>query len=77
MKYVKRKIKIKIVPLNCPFCNTKTEPNFKDLQQMGKYVSDRGRILAHTRTGVCSKHQRAISECVKHARHVAMLPFVA
>ena len=74
---MRRKIKVKIVPKNCPFCNTKTEPDFREMEHLGKYISDRGRILAHTRTGVCSKHQRAIAQSIKHARHLALLPFVA
>ena len=74
---MRRKIKVKIVPLNCPYCKMGTEPDFREMELLGKSVSDRGRILAHTRTGVCSKHQRAIARVIKHARHLALLPFVA
>lgn len=64
------------VAKNCPFCATKTEPNYKDIGVLGKYVTERGKLLGRARTGVCAKHQRAITVCVKHARHVALLPFV-
>lgn len=77
MAYQKRKIKKIFVPKNCQYCNTKTDPNFRDAEALRRFMSDRGKILAHTRTGVCSKHQRAISESIKHARHLAMLPFVS
>lgn len=73
---MKRIIK-KRVPKNCPFCHTDTVPSMRDLEVLRHYVSERGKIMAHTRTGICSKHQRAITQEVKRARHLALLPFVA
>lgn len=68
--------KLRPVPKNCIFCKTDTEPSFKDIESIGRYVSDRGKILAHTRSGLCSKHQRRVTDSVKQARHLALLPFV-
>ncbi len=64
------------VAKNCPFCATKTVPDYKDVGMLGKYITERGKLLGRSRTGICSKHQRAITIAVKHARHVALLPFV-
>jgi len=70
----RRKIK---VPKNCFFCNEKIEPNFKEVANLSRFVSERGRILGRDRTGVCAKHQRKLTREVKRARHLALLPFVA
>ncbi|RJR14967.1 30S ribosomal protein S18 [Candidatus Microgenomates bacterium] len=64
------------VKQNCMFCHNSTEPYFRDTETLSRFMSDRGRILAHTRSGICSKHQRALSASIKHARHIALLPFV-
>lgn len=64
------------VPKNCPFCHTKTEPDYKEPETLRRYLSERGKLLAAGRTGVCSKHQRHITVAVKRARIVALLPFV-
>jgi small subunit ribosomal protein S18 len=70
----KRKIK---VPRNCFFCNEKLEPSFKEVANLSRFVSERGRIVGRDRTGVCAKHQRKLTAEVKRARHLALLPFVA
>ncbi len=70
----KRKIR---VPRNCSYCKEGTNPSFKDVASMSKYMSERGRILGKDRTGVCAKHQRKLAREVKRARHMALLPFVA
>ncbi|OGG23726.1 30S ribosomal protein S18 [Candidatus Gottesmanbacteria bacterium RIFCSPLOWO2_01_FULL_43_11b] len=72
-KFIK---KPRIVPTDCPFCKNKTEPDYKEIGTLGKYLSERGKILARTRTGICNQHQKAITKSVKRARYVALLPFV-
>lgn len=72
-----QKKKIIKVKKNCLFCKEKKDPDFKDVANISKYLSERGRILGHDRSGVCSKHQRALATAVKRARHLALLPFVA
>ena len=78
--YMKRPMKTsrkpRIVAKNCPFCNTKTEPDYKDTGVLLKYLTERGKILAESKTGICSKHQRALGEAIKRARIVALLPFI-
>jgi small subunit ribosomal protein S18 len=70
----KRKIK---VPRNCFFCKEKVEPSFKEVANLSRFVSDRGRILGKDKTGMCAGHQRTIASEVKRARHLALLPFVS
>lgn len=72
----RRIIKEEAVPVNCPFCKSKTLPDYKDPDTLAKYMSDRAKVLGKSRTGICAKHQRRISVAVKRARHLALLPFV-
>ena len=72
----RRKIVFEAVARNCPFCNNKVEPDYKDAGSLEKYISDRAKLLGKDHTGLCSKHQRRVSICIKRARHLALLPFV-
>lgn len=72
-KFVK---KLRPVPTNCTFCAAKSTPDYKDIATLGKYVTERGKLLGRARTGVCAKHQRRLENAVKRARFVALLPFV-
>lgn len=64
------------VPRNCPFDKNGTAPDYKDIDALQKYVSDRAKILGKDRTGICSKHQRQISTAIKRARHLGLLPYI-
>ncbi|MBI2404757.1 30S ribosomal protein S18 [Candidatus Gottesmanbacteria bacterium] len=64
------------VAKNCQFCNTKTEPDYKDAVLLERFLTERGKILGRTRTGICSTHQRTLTQAIKRARHVALLPFI-
>ena len=60
----------------CAFCEDEKKPiDFKDVNTLKKYVSERGKILPRRITGNCAKHQRAITLAVKRARHVALMPY--
>ena len=76
MAYQRRPRPLRPVPKNCPFCANETEPIYTDVETLRRYMSERGKILAHTRTGICSKHQRAVARVIKQARHIALVPFV-
>ena len=71
----RRIIKEEAVPVNCPFCKTKTSPDYKDITTLTKYMSDRAKVLGKARTGICAKHQRRISTAIKRARHLGLLPY--
>jgi len=70
----KRKI---TVPKECFFCSQKKEPTYADSVSLQKFVTDRGKIIVRTRSGLCAKHQRRLTTSVKHARHLALLSFVS
>lgn len=61
----------------CFFCVNKQEAVYWDSAALKRFISDRGRIIPRSKSGVCSKHQKRISAAIKHARHLALLPFVA
>ena len=60
----------------CPLCADKNFVlDYKNSDQLRKFVSDKGKILPRRATGACAKHQRDITLAVKRARHIAVLPF--
>ena len=60
----------------CPLCSDKNLVlDYKNGDQLRKFVSDKGKILPRRATGACAKHQRTITLAVKRARHIAILPF--
>jgi small subunit ribosomal protein S18 len=63
------------VPQECFFCKEKKAPAYADVSVLQRFTSDRGRILARLRTGVCAKHQRRLTEQIKYARHLALISF--
>lgn len=65
------------VPSSCFFCKEKKEPDYRDIQGLEKFITDRKKILGRSRTGICAKHQRSLSRAIKRARHLALLPFSA
>ncbi len=62
----------------CQFCADKAESiDYKDVDKLRKYVTDRGKILPKRITGTCAMHQREVTTAIKRARIVALLPYVA
>ncbi len=62
----------------CNFCADHVEHiDYKEVDKLGRYVTDRGKIRPRRQTGTCAKHQRQLSMAIKRARHMALLPFVA
>ena len=59
----------------CLFCVEKSMPDYKKLDLMRKFVSERGKILTMRSSGCCAKHQRAVAKEVKKARHIGLLPY--
>ncbi|MCX8075073.1 MAG: 30S ribosomal protein S18 [Clostridia bacterium] len=60
----------------CSFCVDKVEEiDYKDVEKIRKYVSDKGKILPRRVTGACAKHQRKVTEAIQRARHIALLPY--
>ncbi|MBQ9534671.1 MAG: 30S ribosomal protein S18 [Clostridia bacterium] len=62
----------------CQFCADKvTEIDYKDTAKLRKYISDRSKILPRRMTGTCAMHQRQLTEAIKRARHIALLPYIS
>ena len=60
----------------CPLCaNKDLVLDYKNPEQLRKFINDKGKILPRRATGACAKHQRDITLEVKRARHIAVLPY--
>lgn len=62
----------------CQFCADKNKTiDYKDVETLKKYVTERGKILPKRVTGTCAVHQREVTRAIKRARIVALLPYQA
>jgi small subunit ribosomal protein S18 len=61
----------------CKFCTQKIKVDYKDVDAMRRFVTERGKILPRRITGTCAKHQRVLAVGIKRARALAFLPYVA
>lgn len=62
----------------CPFTSAGIkEIDYKDTETLLKFITDRGKILPRRITGVSAHHQKLLSQAIKRARSMALLPFVA
>jgi small subunit ribosomal protein S18 len=62
----------------CSFCVDKIEHiDYKDVNRLRKYISERAKIIPRRVTGTCARHQRDPTTAIKRARQVALLPYVA
>ena len=62
----------------CYFTTKKiTKIDYKDVDLLKRFVSDRGKILPRRVTGTSAKYQRELTVAIKRARHMALLPFSA
>lgn len=63
-------------PKFCYYCVEKQEKvDYKEVEKLSKYISERGKIMPRRITGTCAKHQRQVTEAIKRARYIALLPF--
>lgn len=61
----------------CIFCTEKIEDiDYKDAARLGKFITERGKMIPRRISGVCARHQRRLSSAIKRARIIALLPFV-
>ena len=62
----------------CALCaNKDLVLDYKNADQLKKFVNEKGKILPRRATGACAKHQRDITLAVKRARHIAILPYAS
>jgi len=60
----------------CAFCVDKVENvDYKEVNKLKKFITERGKILPRRISGNCAKHQRQLTTAIKRARVMALLPF--
>ncbi len=60
----------------CIFCKEHIEwVDYKDVNLLRRFMSDRGKIRARRVSGNCSQHQRDVAVAIKTARELALLPY--
>jgi len=61
----------------CRFCEKKIEKvDYKDVDLLRSFITERGKIIPRRISGTCAKHQRQLTTAIKRARILALLPFV-
>ena len=61
----------------CTFCAGKVAmADYKDVEKLRGFITDRAKIAPRRRTGTCARHQRTLAVAIKRARHLALLPYV-
>jgi len=62
----------------CPFTAAGIHAiDYKDIDLLSRFITERGKILPRRITGVSFTHQRMLCTAIKRARHMALLPFVS
>lgn len=72
----RRQRKLKIVKCRLT-AEQKEFLDYKDIYTLERFISQQGKILGRKRTGCNAQQQRMVAQAIKHARHMALLPFVA
>ena len=63
-------------PKDCNFCVDKAESiDYKEVNRLRRYLSERAKIEPRRKTGTCARHQRMLTVALKRARQVALLPY--
>ena len=63
---------------SCFFCKEKVEEvDYKNVNQLRRYISEKGKIRNRRVTGACRRHQRQVAVAIKRAREMALLPYVS
>lgn len=62
---------------SCPFAGPNAPTiDYKDLKLLGRFISERGKIVPSRITAVSAKKQRELSQAIKRARYLALMPYV-
>jgi small subunit ribosomal protein S18 len=62
---------------SCFFCREKVAAvDYKNIAQLRRFISERGKIRGRGYTGTCRKHQKQVAVSIKRAREMALLPYV-
>ena len=61
---------------SCPFSGANAPKiDYKDTRTLGRFVSERGKIVPSRITAVSAKKQRELAKAIKHARYLALMPY--
>lgn len=61
----------------CQFCVDRCQHiDYKDTAKIRRFLSERSKILPRRTTGTCAMHQRELTDAIKRARQIALLPYV-
>ncbi len=61
---------------SCPFSGPNAPKiDYKDTRTLGRFVSERGKIVPSRITAVSAKKQRELAKAIKHARYLALMPY--
>jgi small subunit ribosomal protein S18 len=61
---------------SCYFCKDKVEEiDYKNYNQLRRYMSEKGKIRSRRISGACRRHQRQVATAIKRAREMALLPY--
>ena len=62
----------------CRFCVDKVDDiSYRDVRMLMSFISERGKITPRRISGVCTPHQKRLSEAIKQARNIALVPFAS
>lgn len=75
VRKVKKGLGQKKIASKCYFTQTNTEPNYKDVLILRRFITDRGKILHKSFTGLTASNQRKLANEIKKARFMALLPY--
>jgi small subunit ribosomal protein S18 len=63
---------------SCFFCREKVAAvDYKNIAQLRRFISERGKIRGRGNPGTCRKHQNQVAVSIKRAREMALLPYVS
>jgi len=74
-KNMRRRRKI-VQNLKCPLCESGVKTvTYKDVYQLKKFTSVRGKIISVEKSGACHRHQKMLKRAIKRARYMSLLPY--
>ncbi len=63
--------------MKCFYCKYSIDPDYKDVENLEKFLTPRKKIVSREKSGICAKHQRALSKHIKYARYLALIPYTS
>ncbi len=59
----------------CRFCTEPIEMDYKNVDLLSRFITDRKKIVPRRNSGLCAYHQRQLATTIKRARFMALLPY--